>query len=106
MHAPRVAVELHEVVDVPLGGREDVWGGVGQAVLGHLARHGIHVDRLGTAGREVAVDDGHGRRVSRRLARQVAVLLARRPEGDVLGAELVVEELLKWNGGDCTLKLD
>ena len=27
----------------------------------------------------------------------MAVLLARRPEGDVLGAELVVEELLKGN---------
>ena len=53
---------------MPLGGREDVWGGVGQAVLGHLARHGIHVDRLGTAGREVAVDDGHGRGVARLLA--------------------------------------
>ena len=27
----------------------------------------------------------------------MAVLLARRPEGDVLGAELVVEEFLKCN---------
>ena len=95
---PRVAVELHEVVDVPLGGREDVGGGVGQPVLGHLARRGVHVDRLGAAGRQVAVDDGHGCGVARLLApRQMAVLLARRPEGDVLGAELVVEEFLKCN---------
>ena len=83
-----------------LGGREDVRRGIvsGQPVLGHLAGRGVHVDRLGAAGRQVALHDGRGRRVARLLAprpRQVAVLLARRPEGDVLGAELVVEELLK-----------
>ena len=36
----------------------------------------------------------------------MAVLLARRPEGDVLGAELVVEELLEWIGDDdCAVTL-
>ena len=69
LRAPRVAIKLHEVVDVPLGGREDVGGGVGQPVLGHLARRGVHVDRLGAAGRQVAVHDGHGRGVPRLLAR-------------------------------------
>ena len=46
----------------------------------------------------MAVDDGHGRGVAGRICGQMAVLLARGPEGDVLGAELVVEELLEWNG--------
>ena len=63
-----------------------------------LSRHGVHVDRFGAAWRQVAVDDGDGRGVSRRIRRQMAVLLAGGPEGDVLGAELVVEELLEWNG--------
>ena len=44
----------------------------------------------------MALRDGRrGRRTARLIARQVAVLLARRPEGDVLGAELVVEEFLQ-----------
>ena len=83
-----------------LGGREDVRRGIvsGQPVLGHLAGRGVHVDRLGAAGRQVALHNGRGRRVARLLApRQMAVLLARRPEGDVLGAELVVEEFLECN---------
>ena len=63
-----------------------------------LSRHGVHVDRLGAAWRQVALRDGRRRRLAV-APRQMAVLLARRPEGDVLGAELVVEELLQ---GDAT----
>ena len=97
--APGVAVKLHQVVDLPLGGHEHArlgrrgGGGEGDPVPGGRPRRAVHVDRLRGAELEVAPEDLLRQLQPVRARPQQLELLAGGPEEDVLVAELLLQEL-------------